>query len=366
MTKDLQMQNAKQYLKKYITEFEEKTGAKVIYITLSGSKLYGTDNEFSDLDFKGLFIPSKESILLKQDIDSYTRDTNTKKEKNSTEDIDFTIHSLYAFFNQLSKSETGAVDVLFSMFKEDTIMFQDKETIDKIRKEYKVFLNKNMKSFIGYALGQTKKFGIKGARYDELDTFVKDFLEKLPTDILPNSSYKLGDIFNDIKYVIKEKEYKYIKFVMAPGPRVQGGRQDDIEYVSVLGKLFSATVTVEYFVERVQKLYNQFGNRTKTVAQTTSKTDYKALSHSLRIAEEVQELLETEFIKFPLKRASYIREIKEGKHDTQKVIDEISDVLDDVDKLLLISELPEETDKITLDKFLLEILSYKWDERKYI
>jgi hypothetical protein len=352
----------KEKMELYVKEFEEKTGASVIYITKSGSKLYGTDNEFSDTDFKGLFIPSKESVLLKQDINSYTRDTNTKKEKNSTEDIDFTIHSLYAFFNQLSKSETGAVDVLFSMFREDTIMFQDKEIIDKIRKEYKVFLNKNMKSFIGYALGQTKKFGIKGARYDELDKFI-DFTKMIP-DYLEGA--KLGTLFTGIKEYISTNKLQYIKFVMAPGPRVQGGRQDDIEYVSVLGKLFSATVTIDYFIDRVTKLYDQFGNRTKTVAQTASKTDFKALSHSLRIAEEVKELLQTEFIKFPLENADYIREIKEGKHDTQEVIDQVSDVLDEVDILLLESKLPEETDNEILDVFLLKLLNIKWDERKYI
>jgi len=343
----------------YIKEFEEKTGATVIYVTMSGSKLYGTDNENSDTDLKGIFIPSKESVMLKKDLSSYVRDTNNSKVKNSAEDIDFTLHSIYSFFNQLQNSETGAIDVLFSMFREDTIIYKKDEVVSNIKDNYKLFLNRNMKSFVGYALGQTKKFGIKGARYNELDTFVKDFLEKLPTDVLPNTSYKLVDIFSDIKYIIKEKEYKYIKFVTAPGPR-GSGTYDNVEYVSILGKMFEGNVSVQYFIERVMKLYNQFGNRTKTIANTESKICYKALSHSLRIAEEVKELMETEFIKFPLKNADYIREVKEGKHDVQKIIDEVSDILDEVDTLLLKSNLPEKPDADKVNKFLLSILNKEW------
>jgi len=356
-----EMKETKEYKK--IKEFEQRTGASVIYITVTGSKLYGTDNELSDTDYKFLFIPSKESVLLKRDIDSINLG-NQSKDKNTSEDVDIQGHSLYAFFDQLAKSETGAIDVLFSMFKEDTIMMQDKAIIDKIRKEYKVFLNKNMKSFIGYALSQTKRFGIKGARYDELDKFVK-LLEQFKKDEdIVNVQDKLGKSFDAFRIILKAGNYKYIKFVMAPGSRVKGGAADDVEYISVLGKLFSATVTFEYFMTRVGTLYNQFGNRTKTVAETESKTDFKALSHSLRIADEVKELLETEFIKFPLKNAAYIREIKEGKHETQKVIDEISDVLDKVDILLLSSKLPEETDREKLNKFLLTVLTYKWNKRR--
>jgi len=111
----------------YIKEFEEKTGATVIYVTVSGSKLYGTDNENSDTDLKGIFIPSKESVILKKDLSSYVRDTNNSKIKNSAEDIDFTLHSIYSFFGQLQKSETGAIDTLFSMWSES---IKSKELIE--------------------------------------------------------------------------------------------------------------------------------------------------------------------------------------------------------------------------------------------
>jgi len=126
----------------YIKEFEEKTGATVIYVTVSGSKLYGTDNENSDTDLKGIFIPSKESVMLKKDLSSYVRDTNNSKVRNSAEDIDFTLHSIYSFFNQLQNSETGAIDVLHSMFTEgikskELIEIEENFSIEDIKKVIK-------------------------------------------------------------------------------------------------------------------------------------------------------------------------------------------------------------------------------------
>jgi predicted nucleotidyltransferase len=321
---------------------------------MSGSKLYGTDNENSDTDLKGIFIPSKDS---KKDLSSYVKDTNNSKVKNSAEDIDFTLHSIYSFFNQLQKSETGSIDVLFSMFRDDTIVFQDEEIVTNIKDNYKIFLNSNMKSFIGYALGQTKKFGIKGARYGELDSFVKEYLNTLSTEV-NNKKTKISILFDEMKSFILKKNYKYIKFTEAPGPRGSGS-YEKVEYISVLDKMFEGNVSVNYFIERIMKLYDQFGNRTKTIAKTKTKTDFKALSHSLRIAEEVKELLETEYIKFPLRNSENIREVKEGKHNVEEVINKIQDILAEVDILLLKSKLPEEVNQEEIEKFLIELLFKK-------
>jgi len=330
-----------------IREIEKQHNIKIIYTTMSGSKLYGTDNENSDTDYKGIFIPSVEDVLLKRDKSSIDLSTNKTNVKNSKEDVDITLHSIHNYFNQLSKSETGAVDVLFSMFRKDTIIYETPES-KLIKDNYKLFLNKNMKSFIGYALGQTKKFGIKGARYNELDSFVK-WLNSIDKD----KSIKLENLFDDVKNYIKENNTKYIKFVKA-----QGSNNEIWDYVSILGKLFHGNVTLEYFTTRINQLYNQFGNRTKTIASTDSKTDFKALSHAYRVAYEVEELLETNFIKFPLNNKEFIKSIKEGKQSYEDVVELIQQILENVDVLLLRSKLPEEADKKEIDKILLSYYKY--------
>ena len=339
-------------LEKVIKDFENETGSTMVYITMSGSKLYGTDTPTSDTDYKGIYIPSTKSVLLKNDKPSFVHDSNTSKEKNSKDDIDFTAYSIYHFFNSLAKSETGAIDMLYSMYREDTKVLQSDTFVNYVKANIDSFKNSNMKSFIGYALGQTKKFGIKGARYDELTTFVDGFRIDWGND----HDDKLETKFDILKEFVNKNNFKYIKFITASGSRnEQENRQ--VEYISVLGKMFEGTVTVEYFYDRIKTLHNQFGNRTKTIAKTDSKTDFKALSHALRIALEVQELLETGFIKFPLSTADHIRDIKQGLCEVDEVIDEVQVTLQRVDELLLETTLPETADTQRINEMILELLS---------
>lgn len=345
------MEREKLMVQSYIQDFEKRTECKVLFVTKSGSKLYGTDNELSDTDYKGIFTPTKNQVLLKKDIEHFVRNSNSSKEKNLSTDVDFSLQSIFQFFNLLSKSETGSVDMLFSMFRDDTIMFADESFIKDIKENYKHFLNRNMKSFIGYALGQTKKFGIKGARYDELVKFINDFKiisKQRESDILL-------DFFPLVANYIEYNKLKYIKIVQAQGPR-SNKEIKMVPYISVLGKLFEENIKVDYFVERISSLEAQFGNRTKTIASTESKTDYKAASHSLRISLETKELLETNFIKFPLSQANRIKDIKQGNIDFATVIDEIEEVLARVDELLLNSNLPIASNRVKMNEIILKYL----------
>lgn len=340
---------------KLIKEFEENTGHRVVYITLSGSKLYGTDSPTSDSDYKGIFIPSKRSVLLKTDKDVYSFDTNNTKEKNTKDDIDITFHSIYQFLNLLKKSETGSIDMLFSMFREDTIVLQDTNFIKLMKLTYEFIINKNMKSFVGYALGQTKKFGIKGARYDELRSLVEIIQGLIDNNVLVQYT-KLKDIWCILDYHIERCGFKYIKTLMAPGPRSRNAQHPEIKYISVLGKMFSGDITIEYFISKINEQFNQFGNRTITISNTESKTDFKALSHSYRILHECKELITTNFIEFPLKYAEDIKQIKIGNCDVNTVINQIEETLNLIDLLIVSSNLPDEADQNIMDEIILSLM----------
>lgn len=329
---------------------ERKYNVNVVYCTYSGSKLYGTNNANSDTDFKFIFVPKKVDVLLKQDVEHIDHSTNKTKNKNGKNDVDFDGYSIYKFLKLLEKSETGAVDILFSMFREDTIVHEYEKFTGPIKDNYKSLLNRNMKSFIGYALGQSKKFGIKGARYDELNDFtdiVKSFVGKQD---------KLELSFDSLEKVIKAKQYKYIKLVEAPGPRGSGSYRD-IKYISVLGKLFAGSIRANEFYEKVIAQEAQFGNRTKTVAETDDKVDWKALSHAYRIAAEVKELLETGFITFPLLEAELVKDIKYGRMEVEATVNLIEETLSAVDSLLETTTIPESSDRVYMNIFLLSLVN---------
>ena len=131
-------------IKELIDNFESQYNSKVIYITQYGSKLYGTDNPNSDTDYKGIFIPNKIDVLLKRDIEHYNFNSNSSNTRNTKDDIDLQLFSIYKFFSLLKKGETGAMDILFSLFRTDTQEYNDKNYTDIIKENYQKFYNRNL------------------------------------------------------------------------------------------------------------------------------------------------------------------------------------------------------------------------------
>ena len=330
-----------------IKNLEKEHNFKVLYLTKYGSKLYGTDNKNSDTDYKGIFISSIDDILLKKDKEHWT--SKASNIKNTKDDVDIQLFSLHKFFDLLKKGETGALDLLFSMFS-PSIVYKDELFVDSIKMYYKEFLNRRLHSFTGYSVGQAKRYGIKGTRYKELVNF-KDKYQRYQKIIKRGDwdDYKLSVMFNSFKKYFQSSETKYLKMVKAPGPKTGKG-ENIIDYVEILGKKFSGDVTIGYFFDKIKNLEKDFGNRTKASAEGV---DWKALSHSVRVLFEVEELLDTGFITFPLKDKDYVKQVKENKKDITEVMDFINLKLDEIKEKLDKSFLPENSNTEKMDELIL-------------
>ena len=97
----------------------------------------------------------------------------------------------------------------------------------------------------------------------------------------------------------------------------------------------------------------QFGNRAKASAKGV---DFKALSHAVRVIDEVEELIDSDFITFPLKNRVFITAIKEGRESLEDVMDYIDNKLTIVQEKLENSKLPHKSDEIFIDKLLLKLV----------
>ena len=329
-----------------IEDFEQKNNCTVVYLTKAGSILYGTNDENSDTDCKGIFIPKKIDVLLKKDIPYYTNNTNNKNEKNTKDDVDLHLDSIYTFVKLLKKGETGAIDLLFSMFDDTTTVMLDDEFVASVKKDYDKFYSKNLHSFVGYCVGQSKKYNIRGQRYNEL-VVLNNYLEKLDKD-----EQKIEIYFDNLKIFFKDEVFKYIKFTTAPAPK-SAKSSYDIPYLEVLGKKFIGTISINYLCDKLKDMQKQFGNRARASAEGV---DWKSLSHAFRIISEVEELLDTNFIKFPLEQKEYIYSIKKGNETLESVMDKIDLLLDIVNEKLENSNLPDVVDTDFTDKFILEQL----------
>lgn len=336
-----------------VKQFEKEHDCKIIYLVTAGSRLFGTDTPNSDVDYRGIFIPSKKDIILKRDIDHWDRTTGDNESKNGKDDVDFNLWSLHKFMRLLAKGETGALDLLFSMQRKDLIHI----STDLSREIYKSrhdWLHKNAKAFVGFALSQARKYGVKGDRYKELLDFNK-YLVRLTK--LHNSTYsnppianKLSKAFNSLIYHIDTSNYKYIKMIRAPGPKGSNGHEI-IDYLEILGKKFSGDVTLDYVLARSTHLESSVGNRTKAAIDGT---DWKSLSHAIRVLGEITELLGLHTIRFPLENAMWIKGIKNGEYELDPLLEHIEEMIEYIDKLLITTTLPETINQEAVDKLLLK------------
>lgn len=80
-----------------------------------GSHLYGTATSESDVDYKGVFLPSKEDILLGNIPKNYSFSTKVNGSKNNPDDIDVELYSLHYFIKLACEGQTVALDMLHAL-----------------------------------------------------------------------------------------------------------------------------------------------------------------------------------------------------------------------------------------------------------
>jgi predicted nucleotidyltransferase len=279
-----------------------KQNGKVIYLTKAGSHLFGLNTEKSDLDIKGLFIPSSLDICLSTP-SVLNFSTNKSKNKNSSSDIDIELFSIYKFFDMLSVGDTNAYDLLFSMFSTHNKIYETNE-IFIFKKFYRELLSSNSKAFLGYVVSQTKKYGVKGERFNDLKNVYLLLEEYINNNVKDISSEKIAP-FIDYVVPMNLNRVNLIDRSNMSSKKRTGSKY----YLEVLNKEYGDTITFEYFKTCLKKRLDSYGERSKKASEGV---DFKSLSHAYRIILEFEELIDTHFIKFPLTYSKQILKVKNG------------------------------------------------------
>ncbi len=297
-----------------------------------GSHLYGTSTPDSDIDYKGVFLPTKEEVLLGRFPKSRGYSTGKENSRNTREDVDVEIYSLHYFIKLARDGQTVAMDMLHAP---DDMILETSETWKFIVKNRRRFYTKNLKSFIDYARRQASKYGVKGSR-------VNATLEVL--DLLKNEdpSQKMRAVWDRL-------------------PRIEhcydlGSDPNGMRQYQVCGKSFQESAKIGYVIPILQKFYDDYGRRAKRAAENKN-IDWKAVSHALRAACQTKEILTRGAITFPLKNAEFLKLVKQGRLDyLTEVAPVLEAVMGEVEELALNSRLPEKVDRKFWDDFICETL----------
>lgn len=308
-----------------------------------GSHLYGTNTPESDLDIKAIYLPSARDILLQRVKPAVTgHREKAKGEKNTADDTDFEAYSPAKFLNLLSEGQTVALDMLFAP---PGAML---ETPDAIWREMQDLaprlFSKKTTAFVSYCRQQARKYGVKGERLSA----VRLALDGL-TEIEANygSNEKLGAAAGELAALTETNPL--LAIVQLPNPNGSLA-----SYFDVAGKkaIFSASIKAARAM--TQSLFDEFGARTRA-AEANQGVDWKAMSHSVRIARQAIEFLETGRIIFPRPEAAHLLVIKRGELPYEVVGAEIEDLLSAVELAAVRSNLPDDCDPTIADDFVMRL-----------
>jgi hypothetical protein len=305
---------------------------KLIVKMKFGSHLYGTNTDESDIDYKGVFLPDKRDILLNQIPKCRSFSTGNDLVKNSPDDVDEEIYSLHYFIKLACDGQTVAIDMLHAP---DNMLIESSDIWRKIVSKKQRFYTKNLNSFVNYARRQASKYGIKGSRLNAA-------LQVLNVLKSNDPESRLRDVWNQLP----RNEYCHDIGIDPNGMR---------QY-QVCGKTFQESSSVGYVLPIINKFYDDYGHRAKLAAENKN-IDWKAISHALRAAIQTKEILTTGTINFPLKDAPFLLDVKSGRLDyAGEVAPVLESLMDEVEKLVNDSDLPEKVDVEYWDNFICETL----------
>lgn len=350
-------------------QIKPKIKGKLIYLSQFGSHLYGLNTENSDLDFRGVYIPTLDDIILHKDKDEINTELEiTQLESDgitlsqdssllpantrvSTRKVDVKIFSLQKFIQLCSKADTNALDLLFSMESKDDKLeqwwYQEDKFLSKHEGEiycpFWVILNNKdklintdrLESPISYAFKQSVKYGLKGERLKVLQgilTEANNYLSGKISRHITLSKFLDDYTYRNGKPIMNLHDYidgKHVKI------DVLDNKGKEEKYLYVCGVQHQFNLELDTFIERIEEKINKEYTSQRTI-DASDGNDWKALSHAIRVLLEIKELLDTGNIQFPLKDKDFLLNIKLGKVEREYIDNffnqELSNILERVQK----------------------------------
>lgn len=342
---------------------------KILCKIKHGSFLYGTNTPTSDVDFKGVYLPSFEDVVFGRVKHTIDLSTNKSSTKNTSDDVDEQYYSLPHFIDMLCSGETIAIDMIHANKENTMVTSPEWEFLVSNRSD---FYTKKMKSFLGYCRKQAAKYGIKGSRIDALNRVKSYLLKKMKNETtrlddnmnieiglegVASSISMLSHQSNDGSYSKEELDILYdnsTKYVEVVNGIEKKGKFIDKKFLMICGSMYEFTMRISDVIKSIDAKLNKYGERAHKAKDNVG-VDWKALHHALRAGFQLQEIYETGDLKYPLKDAKYLTSVKNGEYSFNEVQKELCKVIDSVAISSSKSNNPEEVNRTKFDAWVLSL-----------
>jgi hypothetical protein len=285
-----------------------------------GSHLYGTNGPASDIDLKAVCLPALDDLLLNKKLTNRKVKPSGDDGKVLPGETEIEYLPLQVFLDDFFNGQTYALEVAFACRQglhtagdygqgETTAWWFAKDVIGGALIDR--FLTRNVDKMVGYAVTQSRQYGLKTRRYTAMKSVI-ELVEKLSlvaTHHLPTLQWsdKLRPM--DTPTLVGQLlQLEHVKGVMIEN--AEGG-SELAPALEVCGKKFPYTNRWSTILASLNKSLATYGDRVKQF--DGEGVDWKALSHAIRITEQVLELSRTGELTFPRPTAPFLKAVKEGR-----------------------------------------------------
>lgn len=342
-------------------------GAKPLFLVIRGSHSYGTNIETSDFDYGGVFIQAEDDILGNKYIEQINDDTN-----------DIVIYEVKRYLELLGTNNPNILELLNT--PEDCILYKD-PIFDIVLENKDVFISKACaNSFGGYAVQQIKK--AKGQ--NKKQNWEKDKIKR--KDVLDFLYVMRGSdtikwkkfaeryyLKQDLCGLVNMNHAKNVYALYYGNPSYKGlVKIENGEVVSNQLKLSSIPKeeSVLYYVyynlegyESHCKDYRSYQTWLKErnearwvdVKSHNQKIDGKNMMHCKRLLEMAIEIGEGKGINVRRNNAKELIDVRKGRVDLEKLIEESEDLINKMDEVFEKSGLPKKPDMDKINNILVKI-----------
>lgn len=254
------------------------------FLCITGSRLYGTETENSDYDYRGFTFPPKEAVL------------GVKNFKMAELEGDHKVYSIKHFLELAIKGDPSCIEMFF--VPQDKIIKLSPLGNRILRLKDEIVSNKIFYKICGYSANERRKaFGTKIVVKDRTST-----QEQLLNDIRNICTYLEKEEIDQIVELIEKGNKKEVKDTKA---KIGAKRKEE---------------------------YDKYGYGVTSAA------------HCIRLLLELKQLLTEGTMTFPLPEASYLKDIRHGKiieSETKSMVESLTKEVESLKEKSVLREKPD-------------------------
>lgn len=338
-------------MKNYISHIqnlvsEKAPNAKIIYLILAGSHLYGLNTEKSDYDFRGIYIQNNDDILSGNYIEE------VKDEKG-----DICLYEIRKFLLLLKKSNPTVLEYLYA--NKENILISE-EIMNELFELKNSFISKEVfNSFSNYAVSQIRK---ANSLEKQQKMEMNDVPRLQPKDFVYSiSNFKKVYFVNNGSYALVKIPHQINNFKLYwsrdINPNYKGIQSNNSNDIL---KTDPALVLESDYLENVHfniaeysehcKRYNNYlkwknernVNRWIENKEHKQLIDGKNMMHNIRLLEMSNEILDGKGLILKRPNREYLLSIRKGEVSLKDLIDYSMNMIEKLSKKD--SNLPEKVD----------------------